>query len=301
MMRLQYHQGKNFGDQLNPLIFNYFFPGYFSEDSEGPTVLGIGSILGFSQKYAGKKIVFSSGFGDGASSTYGSLPKDLSAFDFISVRGPLTAQLLGLSDEQWVTDGAILLAGMNLKFPERKKVISFMPHLGSEAFYDHEIICKEMNWQFISASESVDVVLEKIANSSLVITEAMHGAIVADTLRVPWIPYVGFKTINSFKWQDWCGSMEMEYRPVHLTPYFSKSKVDELVRLRYGNGMFKFFAPVITILMGWWMKRVMSKNLKKLKRLEIGNDSFLSKDDVFANRLKRMLGKVEEFKNKYPI
>jgi succinoglycan biosynthesis protein ExoV len=301
MMQLQYHKGKNFGDQLNPMIFNFFLPDYFTDQVKTPTVLGIGSILGFSNKYPGKKIVMSSGFGDGAQTTYGSLPNDLADFDFISVRGPLTAKLLGLTNEQWVTDGAILLAAMDIKFSPRSKQISFMPHLGSEAFYGHEKICDALNWQFISPSESVEVVLEKIANSSVVITEAMHGAIVADTLRVPWIPYVGFNTINSFKWQDWCESMEMEYRPNHLTPYFSKEKLEELVRIKLDKGWLKLFSPIVISIMGLWMKWVWKRNLAKLKKLGLSGNTFLSKDAVFANRLERMLEKIEEFKLKYPL
>lgn len=301
MMRLQYHKGKNFGDQLNPMIFNFFLPGYFSDNAESPTVLGIGSILGFSEKFPGKKIVLSSGFGDGALSTYGTLPKRMEDFDFISVRGPLTAKLLGLREDQWVTDGAILLAAMELNFPQRKKQISFMPHLGSESFYNHKKICEALNWQYISPSEPVDVVLEKMANSSFVITEAMHGAIVADTLRVPWIPYVGFKTINSFKWRDWCASMEIDYAPNYLTPYFSNEKIEELVRLKSGSNRLRFLSPIVVSIMSMWMKWVWKKNIAKLKKIGVRENTILSKDEVFKNRLERMLEKMNEFKLKYPL
>lgn len=301
MMRLQYHRGKNFGDQLNPMIFNFFLPGYFSNDDGTPVVLGIGSILGFSEKYSGKKIVLSSGFGDGAESTYGRLPKQLDDFDFISVRGPLTAKLLGLGDEKWVTDGAILLAAMNLKFPKRVQQISFMPHLGSESFYDHERICKALDWQFISPSEPIENVLEKIANSSLVITEAMHGAIVADTLRVPWIPYVGFKTVNAFKWQDWCLSMNLEYKPIQLKPFFSDQKVTELIQTKLNGSFLKVLTLPISGLVRLRMKFIWKENLSTLKRYGTLKHSVLSDESTFQDRLRRMLEKVNEFKLKYPL
>jgi succinoglycan biosynthesis protein ExoV len=49
-----------------------------------------------------------------------------------------------------------------------------------------------------------------------VLTEAMHGAIVADTLRVPFVPLVSSREISSFKWMDWTLSMDLPYRPIRL-------------------------------------------------------------------------------------
>ena len=40
----------------------------------------------------------------------------------------------------------------------------------------------------------------------------MHGAIVADTLRVPWIPVRTNPKILPFKWLDWCQSVKLPYR-----------------------------------------------------------------------------------------
>lgn len=301
MMQLQYHRGKNFGDQLNPFIFQHFLPGYFEENKGDVHFLGIGSILGFAQKYAGQKVVFSSGFGDGAKSTYGSLPDDWSAFDIISVRGPLTAALIGLGHEHWVTDGAILLAGMPLQIQSRSKQISFMPHLGSEAFYNHELLCREMGWQFISPSESVEVVLEKIANSTFLITEAMHGAIVADTMRVPWIPYVGFGTINSFKWKDWCASMELSYSPHFLKSFYSEEKLGELIALKWKLKSGSALHNLMVSIGKWRMRQVWRNNLSRLMKIAKPENAFLSDDLVFEKRLNQMKEKLDLFKRKYPL
>jgi len=51
-----------------------------------------------------------------------------------------------------------------------------------------------------------------------VVTEAMHGAIVADTLRIPWVPVVCSPAILPFKWSDWTRSVELAYRPRLLPP-----------------------------------------------------------------------------------
>jgi succinoglycan biosynthesis protein ExoV len=51
-----------------------------------------------------------------------------------------------------------------------------------------------------------------------VVTEAMHGAIVADTLRIPWIPVVCSPEIATFKWRDWTASLDLPYRPIAIPP-----------------------------------------------------------------------------------
>jgi len=60
----------------------------------------------------------------------------------------------------------------------------------------------------------VQKTLTAIQQSRLLIAEAMHGAIVADALRVPWIPIRFHKHILPFKWRDWCASLNMSYDPV---------------------------------------------------------------------------------------
>ena len=37
----------------------------------------------------------------------------------------------------------------------------------------------------------------------------MHGAIVADALRVPWIPARLYGHFMEFKWRDWTESIEV--------------------------------------------------------------------------------------------
>ena len=57
-----------------------------------------------------------------------------------------------------------------------------------------------------------------IGNARLALTEAMHGAIVADTFRVPFVPLVSSREISSFKWMDWALRMDIPYRPIRLPP-----------------------------------------------------------------------------------
>lgn len=296
-MKLYYHKGKNFGDQLNPMIFDHFLPGFFSEQGE-TLFVGIGSLIGLVSRFPSRKIVFSSGLADGDAATYGPVPKDLSTFEFVCVRGPLTAARLALSPELAITDGAILLAAMPLSYQRSQEVISFMPHVGSEHFFDHQKMADALGWQFISPTESPDAVLRKLMRSKFVVTEAMHGAIVADTLRIPWIPYVGFSTINAFKWEDWCASMDLAYKPFKLKSYFDEQRLKQWVNDRWSKKVpwFSWLRPILIQLGNAIMKRRWNNNLTVLKKMGKAENTALSQQDVFQDRLQRMLEKVNGMK-----
>jgi succinoglycan biosynthesis protein ExoV len=70
----------------------------------------------------------------------------------------------------------------------------------------------------VDAHWSPHVVLRVLSEARLVVTEAMHGAIVADTLRIPWIPVVCSPEIATFKWRDWTASLDLPYRPIKIPP-----------------------------------------------------------------------------------
>jgi succinoglycan biosynthesis protein ExoV len=64
----------------------------------------------------------------------------------------------------------------------------------------------------------VEQVLAAIGQTKVLLAEAMHGAIVADALGIPWIPIITSPRILTFKWRDWCSSLGLDYRPHYLMP-----------------------------------------------------------------------------------
>jgi succinoglycan biosynthesis protein ExoV len=211
----------NFGDDLNLWLWEKLIPGIFDQD-ESSIFVGIGTILNDGVPQASRTVVFGSGVGYGTT-----LPKVDSTWKIYCVRGPLSARALGLDSSFAVAD-----AGMLLDKVYRKKAVgckfkySLMPHAlstqdGGRVF---ERVCGDVGVELIDARDPIEVVLDKISNTEVLLTEAMHGAIAAEALGVPWVPIATRKFIYPFKWHDWCASMSLEYKPEHLLPLWNPSK-----------------------------------------------------------------------------
>lgn len=219
-MRVAYYKDPegNFGDDLNELIWPRLFPDLLERDDDD-LLLGIGTI--FSQLYlppskvAGKRVfVLGSGVG------YAPLPADWpdASWHVLALRGPLSDRVTGLSAS--VSDGALLLAALPDLAPEfdgPKKPI-FVPHRGSMPGSRWGAVAAAAGIELVDPRDRPDVILKAFQRASLVVCEAMHAAIVADTLRIPWVPLVISPQVLPFKWFDWCWSLNLPYRPTRITP-----------------------------------------------------------------------------------
>ena len=94
--------------------------------------------------------------------------------------------MIGMPDKA-VTDGAILLADTTDFYQQAipPTDVVFMPHHRSVRQTPWKQICQEAGMVYVSPQQPVEVILAAFAKARLVITEAMHGAIVADTMRIP--------------------------------------------------------------------------------------------------------------------
>jgi succinoglycan biosynthesis protein ExoV len=134
------------------------------------------------------------------------------------LRGPLSADKLQVSRELAITDPAILLRRhCELPAGSKKYKFSLMPHrhcmlIGAKSW---ESVCNDLGIGFIDPRWSVEKVVQCLGETEILLTEAMHGAIVADALRLPWLPLFSNARILEFKWHDWCMSMGLSYQPEH--------------------------------------------------------------------------------------
>ncbi|HBT32535.1 MAG TPA: hypothetical protein DEB15_06710 [Pusillimonas sp.] len=211
-MQLYYYVASegNFGDDLNPLIWRHYLSDFL--DADGSTLfIGIGTILNEHIPPAGCKVVLGTGLG------YGKPPEINSSWRVYGVRGPETAQALGLSPDLALTDPAILLPQvLGGEAPPVRYEASFMPHHVSKRLGSWRAICEQAGVHYLDPAQNIQDLVNEMRASRRVICEAMHGAIVADAYRIPWVPVVCYDHILPFKWVDWCKSLSLEYQPVQL-------------------------------------------------------------------------------------
>ncbi|HUO43709.1 MAG TPA: polysaccharide pyruvyl transferase family protein [Burkholderiales bacterium] len=204
----------NFGDRINPWLWSRLIPDLL--DADGQTLLlGVGTILSDRVPARQRKVVFGSGIG------YGPPPQLDENWNFYSVRGPLTAHALGLPARAAITDPAALVGALQysegLRDGHRESRPAFMPHHLSARCYNWRAVARQADMDYIDPCDSVPSVINRIFHARLLVTESLHGAIVADALRVPWIPVCAYsRHVLDFKWRDWCASLGLAYRPVEL-------------------------------------------------------------------------------------
>ncbi len=213
-MKLTYFQGDppNFGDALNATMWTHLLPPALLDDREDALFLGIGSILWDYLPKEPRKIVAGSGFGGytGAPDVHDG------SWDILWLRGPLTAKALGVDPRLAITDAAVLLRATPLPAPAKSIGVAFMPHVDSIDRGAWAEVCKAADITFLDPRAPVNLTLAQIRGARVVITEAMHGAIVADALRIPWVPIVPFHPIHRAKWNDWAQSLDIALRGVTL-------------------------------------------------------------------------------------
>lgn len=222
-MKLEYCRltPPNFGDELNAWLWPKLVPELLAQDDDN-YLIGIGTIFSSRCEHLpqeAKKIVFSSGTGYTKNTVLDE------HWDVIGVRGELTAKAYDLPMEKVLCDGAYLLRKVSLPEPVQNTFkTGFMPHYSSLSMVNWEHVCEQVGMEFISPYWDVDRVLAKMQGCEYMVTEAMHGAIVADVLRIPWCAVsFGPKFLPS-KWNDWGTAVNLTPN-VSAVPFVINQKV----------------------------------------------------------------------------
>ncbi|CAN5521657.1 hypothetical protein BH23BAC1_BH23BAC1_15570 [soil metagenome] len=263
--------GTNFGDELNLFIWEKYFPKIFDNNQE-KLFFGIGTIFGMTLQYPGaEKIIFGSGVGK-------TIPKLDNEFKIYFVRGPKSAKALNLDKSYGITDPAVLLSEIfDYNKIEKKFPVSYIPHYtGANKLY--EVACKNSGINYIDPRGDLFSIMKNIAASEKIFCEAMHGAIVSDAFRVPWIPTFGIDSHFNFKWRDWTESMEVPFN-------FHKIK-----RLYFNPN-----PSVIGKAKSLFSRKIVEKQFKNLLK----EQGYLSNENILKDRILKIKEKINQFKSQY--
>ena len=222
----------NVGDELNEWIW----PALLGDvQQKGAAVLGVGTLLNehFCRRVADARKILVMGSGAG----YGPVPALDERWSFHAVRGQRTARALGLDPDRAVADSAYLLASLDwasLRQPHGEVVV--VPHHRSLRYVDWQQICERAGARFVSPLLPAAQFMTAVAGARLVLTEAMHGAILADIVRVPWQGFAFGGQFNTDKWLDWAEMFDLDPQVRALPGFYDPDRFSEDRPLRYHVG-----------------------------------------------------------------
>ncbi|NJN22325.1 MAG: hypothetical protein HC812_15530 [Leptolyngbya sp. RL_3_1] len=192
-MQIFYYQRRdqipNFGDELNTWLWQQLLPEWVNRANEDrandeAVLVGLGTVLNDAlPQHLGKakKVhIFTTGAGYERPLT--TIPAHWRVH---CVRGPLSAQVLGLPPAKAIADGGILLRRLIQARPEPSHRAGFMPHVHHATFAAAQWtqICQAAGITYIDPRWPVARVIREIQTCQMLIAEAMHGR----SRRMLWV------------------------------------------------------------------------------------------------------------------
>jgi len=206
-MKLVYYKRDvpNFGDDLNGVLWPALAPELFSDPKpQDDGFVGIGTIIGMDPGPTRRLHVFSSGIGNDPVDNW----RDLDV-TYWCVRGPISAQTLGLEPSRALSDGALLTPFVE-GFPKTatgEGGVLVIPHFQSITHGGWEKACALAGFELVDPRGSPREIVARIASAKVVLTESLHGAVFADLYGVPWHAFAPSRHFGVTKWVDWLAGL----------------------------------------------------------------------------------------------
>jgi hypothetical protein len=302
MITLAFPRGSdNVGDELNAWLWPALL-GDLMADSQA-TLLGVGTLLNerFCRQLPPGEDILVVGTGAG----YGRIPALNQRWKFYAVRGPRTASALGLPTDTAVADSAYLLAGLDWRRAEHTRPVGevvFVPHHRSLPLLDWESVCRQAGLGFLSPLLPAEQFMARLCSARLVLTEAMHGAILADIARVPWRALSFGRQFNTEKWSDWSEALELDLQTTQFDGFYDPSYAAN--RLQAGHKHLERWLKASIQVSGfgkakwahvtppsWSPGRDIDSLVTSLRSMAVG-DGQLSGEGVFSRRVEQLVERV---------
>jgi len=213
----------NLGDDLNHWLWPRLLrPAFLARPG---VFMGIGSVIhpDHLQKISGSEplYIFGAGCRSGENPFEG---RDVNK-RICMVRGPLSAKALEIEPDRAGLDAAYCLQFTadyaRLRSLPKRHEMTLIPYFRSGPLVNYDWVAARRGWQILRSDDygSIDRALQTIAESRYVLTESLHGAILADVLRVPWrrlwyyLERPADRETGVFKWKDWQESLDLDEIP----------------------------------------------------------------------------------------
>lgn len=213
----------NVGDDLNAWLWPQVLGADFFHPGDARTFFGIGSIFDERvERSPGRSVIFGSGL-----RRAGRYRPRADLLDIRFVRGPRSVQALadgGLTGVRYIADPAILTprfcdpAAVS-RVPGR---IGFIPYFSTPSALSQGI-AEATGMTLIPITLEVEDFLTRLRSCEYVVTEAMHGAILADAFRIPWVSCRLLSGVTEgrtslFKWADWADALGIRHTMANALP-----------------------------------------------------------------------------------
>ena len=211
-----YHRSINFGDCLSPYILGKISGKeivYTEQSKNVTTIMAVGSILGTD---VSNSIVWGNGF----AWKYSDTEKVTAPLRICAVRGKLTRIKLlesGIPCPEVYGDPALLLPRFyNPVVVTKKYRLGIIPHI-----VDYENICKHYAGSLsadiciidfrVSASNTIEMIINKILECDKIISGGLHGLIVANAYGIDalWVEFSKKIQGDGFKFWDYFSCLDI--------------------------------------------------------------------------------------------
>lgn len=200
-----WHVGRpNFGDDVNPTFFGRLAgrPVRFAVARDRPHLLGAGSIL---DRASPASIVCGSGFLREPQAV-------VQAADIVAVRGALSLAACPRPEGVLLGDPLVLVDAFAPPVAKRHR-FGFVPHVTSVERWRR---LNARGGHLVHPGRDPWRVVAEIAACEVVLSQSLHGLIVADALGVPnvWVAPSGAMAGDRFKFDDYFSTLDRPKEPV---------------------------------------------------------------------------------------
>jgi succinoglycan biosynthesis protein ExoV len=131
-----------------------------------------------------------------------------------------------------------------------RRIVGFMPHFESAADGAWRQAAQAASVTLIDPRDDTAAILAAIGRCRVLLSEAMHGAIVADAMRVPWVALRPLMPIHRAKWHDWADALDMQvhFQALAASTLPERLRATPIVRFHRGRRLLQSVSARLAVI-----------------------------------------------------